>query len=150
MSPDALRARALRLLAQREHSLQELRRKLAPQAEDPDLLDALLARLQETGLQSDLRFAQSFVRTRATRMGAARIRYELTERGIAGEMADAALAESAGGDELTRAREVWARKFGEPPQDRKEWARQARFLHGRGFAADLIRKLLKEPFDESA
>ncbi|KAF7600900.1 MAG: recombination regulator RecX [Candidatus Dactylopiibacterium carminicum] len=145
-----LRARALRLLATREHSLQELRRKLLDKDADAEDVDAVLARLQETGLQSDARFAESFVRNRASRMGVARIRRELGERGVAGEEAAEALGDALKEDELARARAVWGRKFGEPPRDRQDWARQARFLQSRGFATEVIRKLLKEPFDESA
>jgi len=39
----SLRERALGFLARREHSRTELRRKLAPHAESPEELDALLA-----------------------------------------------------------------------------------------------------------
>ena len=48
-------------------------------------------------------------------------------------------------DDLERARVVWRRKFPAAPTDAREWARQARFLQGRGFASDVIRRLLKEP-----
>jgi regulatory protein len=40
---------------------------------------------------------------------------------------------------------VWSRKFSAAPGDAREWARQARFLQSRGFATDIIRRLLKEP-----
>jgi regulatory protein len=36
---------------------------------------------------------------------------------------------------------VWARRFGQPAADRAERARQARFLAGRGFSADSIRRV---------
>jgi regulatory protein len=52
--------------------------------------------------------------------------------------------------ELERAHRVWRTKFTQPPTNAREWARQARFLQGRGFAAEVIRKLLKEIPDESA
>lgn len=146
----SLSATALRMLATREHSRLELRRKLTAKAQDGDDVEAVLERMAENGLQSDERFAESFVRSHASRHGRARIRRELAERGVSGELASAALTEGLQEDELARARAVWARKFGEVPQDRSEWARQARFLQTRGFAVDVIRKLLKEPFDESA
>jgi len=136
----------------REHSRDELRRKLRSKSEDCEegALDAVLDRLVENGLQSDARFAESYVRSKASRMGQSRLRRELLERGVSTEIVAGALEEALPDDELTRARAVWARKFGAPPQDRNEWARQARFLQTRGFAVDVIRKLLKEPFDESA
>ncbi len=147
-----LRSRALRLLANREHSRAELAAKLRGEAEAAEI-GQLLDRLAETGLQSDARFAESFVRSRADRLGTPRLRAELVRKGVAEALIDEALAtrqEEAPGDELDRARQVWHRKYAQPPQDAREWARQARFLQSRGFAADVIRKLLKEPFDESA
>ncbi|MDQ7990235.1 MAG: recombination regulator RecX [Candidatus Dactylopiibacterium sp.] len=151
-APASLSATALRLLATREHSQLELRRKLRAREGADDEVEAVLERMRETGLQSDARFAESFVRSRGARFGQARIRRELDERGVDADTAATAVAEvlAGAGDELARARAVWARRFGAPAQDRKEWARQARFLQARGFTSEVIRKLLKEPFDESA
>lgn len=146
----SLNAAALRLLATREHSREELRRKLASRAGAGDDVEAVLDRMLEAGFQSDARFAESFVRSRGERFGAARLRRELAERGVAPELVAGALEGSLEADELARARAVWARKFGQAPQDPKDWARQARFLQSRGFSGDVIRKLLREPFDESA
>ena len=47
------------------------------------------------------------------------------------------------GTELARAREVWARKFGEPATEPKEKARQIRFLVSRGFAAEVVRRVVQ-------
>ena len=150
MPETSLKAVALRLLATREHSRVELRRKLQARPEEGEDVEALLDRLAATGLQSDARFAESFVRSKGGRMGVARLRRELTDRGIQADIAAAALDEGLIDDELARARAVWVKKFGEPPQNRSDWARQARFMQTRGFALDVIRKLLKEPFDEPA
>ncbi|PLK50889.1 recombination regulator RecX [Uliginosibacterium sp. TH139] len=146
----SLSSTALRLLATREHSRLELRRKLAARAGADDDVEAVLDRMAETGLQSDERFAESFVRSRASRFGAARIRRELDDRGVDRETAAGAMGEALQEDELMRAHSVWQKKFGVLPQDHREWARQARFLQTRGFAVDIIRKLLKETLDESA
>jgi regulatory protein len=147
---NSLKSTALRLLATREHSRLELRRKLEARASEGDDVEAVLERMSETGLQSDQRFAESYVRSKAARLGAARIRRELEERGVAGEQARAALDEVLEHDELSRARGVWQKKFGQVPGDAKEWARQARFLQSRGFSADIVRTLLRDPVDESA
>jgi regulatory protein len=106
--------------------------------------------MAETGLQSDERFAESYVRSRAARLGTGRLQYELVKRGITEEVAGSALSEVLEEDELTRARGVWSKKFGQPPSDRQDWARQARFLQSRGFSAEIIRKLLRDGFDEPA
>lgn len=149
MAEAGLRERALRYLAQREHSRAELARKLASHGSAPEI-DAVLDRLTELELLSDARFAAAWVRSKAGRFGAARLRHDLSSRGVAAELIEAALEGEAGDEELDRARRVWRVKFGQAPADAREWARQARFLQGRGFAAAVIRKLLKETPDESA
>jgi regulatory protein len=146
----SLKSKALRMLATREHSRVELKRKLAAKAEEGEDVEAVLDRMAETGLQSDERFAESYVRSRAARLGTSRLQYELVKRGVTEEVADTALNEVLEEDELTRARGVWLKKFGQPPGNRQEWARQARFLQSRGFSAEIIRKLLRDGFDEPA
>ncbi len=166
----SLKARALQLLAQREHSRLELRRKLLahanqvmagtpkpdPAAEPAEAakfarrlpptpetqadVDALLDWLTEKGHLSEARFVEARVRARAARLGILRIHQELAKHGL--ELAPEevkALRES----ELARARQVWARKFDAPACDAAGRARQMRFLAGRGFSADVIRRLLR-------
>ncbi|MDK9723790.1 MAG: recombination regulator RecX [Sterolibacteriaceae bacterium MAG5] len=139
-----LKARAIRLLARREHSRAELARKLAADGTQEDI-EAVLAELTASGLLSDARYAEAYLRGNAARFGAAKLRQTLRAKGIAGELVEEQLAAADTPDELSRAREIWARKFGTTPADAREWARQARFLQSRGFSADVIRKLLKDP-----
>ena len=149
MGEPSLRERALRHLARRDHSRAELARKLAAHG-DADEIDAVIERMGELGLQSDTRYAEAFVRGKAGRFGASRLRSELARCGIDRDLIDEAIAGECVESEADRARAVLRGRFTEPPADAREWARQARFLQTRGFAPDLIRKLLKEPYDESA
>ena len=149
MGEPSLRERALRHLARRAHSRAELARKLAAHGA-ADEIDAVIERMGELGLQSDTRYAEAFVRGKAGRFGASRLRSELARRGIDRDLIDEAIAGECVESEADRARAVLRGRFTEPPADAREWARQARFLQTRGFAPDLIRKLLKEPYDESA
>ena len=144
-----LRERALRCLALRDHSRLELTRKLAGHG-SPEEVAHVLQGLDEMGLLSDERFAESFIRAKACRLGNGRLAQELARKGVARETIGEALAGSGVEDELARARAVWSRKFGAAPADKQEWARQARFLQGRGFATETIRKLLKDCHDEPA
>jgi len=139
---DALKGKALRLLARREHSRAELARKLASEGSLEEIA-SVLDQLEQAGLLSDRRFAEALVFSRAARFGAARLRHDLKARGVAEEIIAGALPQDAA-DEAARAREVWRRKFGAAPADRADYARQARFLQQRGFATDIIRKVLKE------
>jgi regulatory protein len=146
-----LRSRAIRLLARREHSRLELARKLADHGSQEEI-DIVLQSIAESGLLSDARFAEAYVRSHAARFGAARLRQTLRQKGIAVELIDAQLAgaDQDHGDELSRARSLWVRKYATVPADAREWARQARFLQSRGFSSEVIRKLLKNPLGEDA
>ncbi len=138
-----LKQRAVALLARREHSRAELAQKLVAHG-TPDEIAAVLDQLQSVKLLSDERFAAAFVRSRSERFGAGRLRQELRQRGVATELVEHELAAEELPSELDRARAVWQRKFESAPADAKEWAKQARFLQGRGFGSDIIRRLLKE------
>lgn len=139
---DTLRARALRLLARREHSRAELRARLSPHAEDKDALESLLTALEREGLLSDRRFAEELAHARRRRYGSRRIGHELRQKGVAEELADEMVARLRT-DEVQAAREVWRKKFRRLPADAKERAKQMRFLQSRGFDLDVIRRVLK-------
>jgi regulatory protein len=141
-----LRERALRLLARREHARQELSRKLAPHAESPEQLEALLDNLAERRLLSDERYVEMRLNARRARYGDARLAHELRTQGIRGELVSSALADGA--DELDRARQVWKRKFDSAAADAAERARQMRFLMNRGFSGETIRRVLRGDFED--
>lgn len=133
-----LRARALRALARREHSRAELARKLAPFAESHEFLEVLLRELESRKLLSNHRFAEGRARVLSRKYGAAKIRHDLKSKGIPDEMARQA---SSVFDDLERARAILARKYRTPATTREERAKRARFLQGRGFSFDIIKKL---------
>jgi regulatory protein len=137
----SLKGRALQLLARREHSRAELLRKLAAHEQSEGQLQAILDELQAKGFISQERVIESVVHRRAGKLGTARIRQELLAKGLPAEAMAQALAQLKG-TELERAREVWHRKFGQAATDPKEHARQTRFLIGRGFAAEVVRKIV--------
>jgi regulatory protein len=137
-----LKGRALRHLSAREHSRVELARKLAPHTEDPDELERVLDELEARGFLSDARFVESVVHRRASRLGAARVKQELLAKGIAGEQVRAAVLQLQA-SEFDRAVAVWRQRFGAPATDAREHARQVRFLLARGFAADVVRRVVK-------
>lgn len=168
--PDkALRAYAVAQLAQREYSRMEMRRKLLAQMraranrlnrargelpaarnasqEDCDAGAAALRRV-ETVLDwlevhrylSEQRFVESRLRVRSERFGSLRIRQELAQHGLAlPAQAEATLAES----EYERAQAIWERKFNSGSAASADAPKQARFLAGRGFSGDVIRRVLR-------
>jgi regulatory protein len=144
----SLLARAIALLARREHSRAELAHKLMrrlAEGQDRADVDAVLDELQRRRLLSDERFAASLVRTRAPRYGEARLKLDLKSRGVPAPVAAEVLGSlrAGGASELERARAVWSRRFGTAPHSLAECARQARFLQSRGFSAEVIRKVLR-------
>ena len=137
-----MRARALKALARREHSRQELQAKLQPHAEDPAEIEPLLDDLEKRGWLSEARFVEQLTTVRRRRFGAARILYELREKGVS-EAALAAAQSRLKDGEVESARAVWKKKFGSLPTSLEERARQARFLAGRGFSAEAVHTVLR-------
>jgi len=109
-----------------------------------------VSRLAREGLVSDARFAEVLVRSRQARgYGPARVRRELAARGLS-TGAIARIVDFAATEWLDVLRRVRRKKYGaRPPATRADWARQARFLQGRGFTAEQIRQVLKDSPDES-
>ena len=137
----SLKGRALRLLSGREHSRQELERKLSPYEEEPGSLAAALDELQAKGFISEQRVLESVVNRRAAKLGAARIKQELQGKGLDPQAVAEAMADLRS-TELARAHEVWRKKFGQPPEDAAQRAKQMRFLASRGFAGDTINRVV--------
>jgi regulatory protein len=134
---------ALRLLARREHSRRELHTKLQLRDYEKQHIEQALDRLCEQNYLSDRRFAAAYVDERVAKgFGALRIDAELRERGIDGELIDAALMPFAGQWDTLLAH-LLQRKFGdEAPADRRQWLKRARYLQTRGLRADSIKRLL--------
>ncbi len=159
--PVSLKVRALQWLAQREYSPQELRARLialAGRRPETDTgehdaaaaareVDALIDWLGARGWLSAQRFVDGRIRARAQRFGNLRIEQELRQHGLALD-ADAkrALRET----EFERAREVWQRKYGVVASDAPARIRQMRFLAGRGFSPEVVRRIVRGGGDPGA
>jgi regulatory protein len=139
----SLYGRAVGLLARREHSAYELKQKLAKSDVTGDEVDQVIEQLQQAGLQSDIRFAENYVRYRSQRgQGPLRIKQELNERGVTSEITDDQINQSDI-DWYELAHNVRCKRFGEAsPDDFKERAKQQRFLQYRGFSHDHINESL--------
>ncbi|WP_374587662.1 regulatory protein RecX [Ideonella dechloratans] len=113
------------------------------QEPDPDALaaevDEVLDWLQAQRYQSDERFIESRLNSRAPRLGLSRIRQELSHHGV--EL-DSETMRTLRQSEVQRAREIWRKRFGQAPADLRERARQMRFLAARGFSGEVVRQVL--------
>ena len=112
-----------------------------PEAAVDQLLDWLVA----NKYLSETRFVESRVNARSRKQGTLLIKLELSRHGLALEPEQAtALRET----EFARAQALWQRRFGEVATDPRLRARQARFLAARGFAADVVRRVVGGLDDE--
>jgi regulatory protein len=147
--PDAY-TRAVGLLARREHSGRELRRKLDARGVEPDEAEAALRRLAEQGYQDDARFADMLVRSRiGAGQGPQRIRAELGTHGIDDSAVEAAFDENPV-DWTEEARRVVQRRY--RPDELADPLRRRKvieFLLRRGFELDVARTAtLPAPADD--
>jgi regulatory protein len=164
----SLKARALRLLSQREHSRAELAKKLGDylslqakvdrtnNAQDRDQekspadipalsrevqITAVLDDFEKRGWLSDARFAEALVRRRSERYGVRKIKDELQRAGVASD-ASATLLDGLKHTEFERAKELFERKFDGIAEDQKMRARQYRFLVSKGFNPEIVAKVI--------
>jgi regulatory protein len=137
------KTQALKLLARREHSARELKRKLAARGITDEQAATAVEHAIAENWQSDARYAEMLVRTRiAGGYGPVRIEAELEVAGVPADQIRAAL-EEAGVDWRALAVEVHAKKFGRLPRTSAERAKQYRYLQGRGFDASQVSAALK-------
>lgn len=144
---------AIRLLARREYSRAELQTRLTAKGHADATIDETLDALAKEGLQSDTRFAETFVRSRIARgQGPIKIRAELGNRGIDRELTRAAIDDAQHvnkTDWFALACDTLAKRFGDPGSIPRERARRERFLAGRGFDFDQVRHALSHAWDDS-
>lgn len=136
---------ALRLLSRREYSAHELADKLAQKGYSSREVDETIADCQRLGLQSDLRFVESFCRSRIRQgSGPLKIRQELQAKQVERQLIDDVLKEEQD-NWLTYALAVWQKKYknqGKLPF--AELQKGQRFLLYRGFPTDIIAGVIAE------
>lgn len=140
--------RALSLLVRREHSRKELARKLTARGVDKDEAQAAVDRMTAEGWQSNDRFAEQLVRSRANNgYGPLRIRAELGTHGLDREAVAAAM-DSYDGDWAENARDLVRRRFPGGADDPALRRKAADFLIRRGFSGDQVRSAARFDPDE--
>jgi regulatory protein len=145
--PLSLKGRALCLLSGREYSRAELERRLGKFEEESGTLAKALDELQAKDFINEQRVLESVVHRRAGKLGAARIKQELQAKGLDADAVTQAM-HALRATEVDRAREVWIKKFGQPPADAADRGKQMRFLASRGFGAEAIHKVVSGGFDD--
>ncbi len=129
--PAAVRAKALELLARREHSRLELRQKLLQRGYPSALIEPALEQLIEERLLDEGRYAEIYACGRADKgYGPLRIARELRERGVLEDQVAATLA-TLENDWPAKLRELHRKRF------------KSRVLRQHGFTLDQIKQLFE-------
>ena len=158
MNDDPLREKAekkaYRLLALRAHSEKELREKLGKGGFTVPVVAGVIEKCQEFGYLNDGNFARQRARELAVNrlVGNRRIALDLSERGISEELCRQAIAEVreeiSEEDAVERLFRKKAKGITVAGMDKREKARLARSLMGKGFPVGLIIRKLKGTGEE--
>lgn len=142
---------ALKQLALRARTVEEVRRSLARRGYGRDEIAAVLARLTAFGYLDDADFARTWVSTRARRTatGPARLARELRAKGVAEAEIGAALRSLAEEWDVAEAAAAAVRRKlpslrGVPPSVARR--RLVAFLERRGFSAEIILAVCRTQF----
>ncbi|WP_162558574.1 regulatory protein RecX [Saliniradius amylolyticus] len=112
------------------------------------LVHRVLDEFAEQGLQSDARFAESFVRQRYNNgYGERRIEAELRQKQVEDAYIRQAFSELEG-DWFEAARVVYRRKYANPIQDQKDRFKRLRFMQYRGFTQEQTRYAMEDAENE--
>lgn len=139
------RAAALRLLARREHSRQELALKMRQRNFSPEVIREVLDEYEDKGWLDDCRYAEIYARQRMELgYGPLRIQGELQQRGVG--FVPGNMAEMTEEDWCRNAILARDKRYGltDLSGDWEEKARQARFLSRRGFSSSQVERALEE------
>ena len=139
---EALKNKAIRLLARRDRSRAEMQRLLDPHGNDAQGVATLLDELHSEGWLSEARLAENLINARRARGSAARVRQEMARRGLRSELIRATTAGLEDAD-VPVALALWRRRFGRIATGRAERERQLRFLLNRGFSRAVALRVLR-------
>ncbi|SDS46684.1 SOS response regulatory protein OraA/RecX, interacts with RecA [Brevibacterium siliguriense] len=141
---------AMNMLAMRDHSSDELRKKLLKRDLMPEAIDVLIEKLQNSRLLNDEEFAHRFARAQRENRKLSRsvLKRQLSKKGISPELASEAVADIDGEEEL--AREVAQKKA--DSTRRLDYAVRERRILGmlarRGFPSAICIKVTREVLAE--
>lgn len=141
-----LRRAAFNALARRDHSVNELKKKLLKKSEDISLVNNVINAFITENILDDTRLAEALTEAKYRQgLGPTRIKRLLQSKALDHEHVQNTFSESEWrlGLETT-----WGKRFSEKPTDNKSYAQQARYLHYRGFSLEQINRFLREKHAE--
>lgn len=140
-----IRRIALRLLARRDYSQQEIKQKLAMQGHADNDIDTIINELLQAGFINHARFIENYIHWRSAKgYGPKRISVELQARGMPDEM----IAEHLNITDnawFSKAYQIWFKHFkGKQAKNFKDRVKQLRFLQYRGFTQEHIASVVRD------
>lgn len=139
----SLKNKALDFLSRRDYGYHELYVKLQKYSENLDEIKQVLDDLKCKNFLSEERYINSYLRSKQTKYGIRKIRYDLLQKNVDTDVLEDVLANNNQTDEYETAYTLWQRKFGIIATETKERLKQMRFLQSRGFSSDVITKIIK-------
>lgn len=156
--PHRARSRALKILATKDRSVEEMRSRLQRAGFSEEVASGTVAWLEGIGYLDDRRFAEAFISQRlAGGVGERRVRSDLARLGVDRHLADELLEAASADHEAADAREEallhtvrrrFGRQFATDP--RAAQRRLAGFLVRRGYGWDLVERLASALKEEAA
>ena len=138
-----IRKKLLDLLSRREHSKYELILKLKRRVESVEKLKEELNKLSEEKRQSDLRFSESYIRSRYNSgFGPTRIKYDLSLRKVSDSIIINAF-DQADLNWTEKLKKENTKKYGvDKSKNMQELSKRIKFFVQRGFEKEMIRKVI--------
>lgn len=131
-------SRAMNWLTASYRSESELRRYLRERKYSPKVAEYVVGKLKEYNFLSDENLAKQVVEYGQKKMGVYKMRQKLMEKGVARDVIDAALENLEPQDDVCYAMAV--KKLGNAERTRENMAKVYRFLAGKGFDFDTIKR----------
>ena len=138
-----IRKKLLDLLSRREHSKYELLTKLKLRVESKSSLEEEINKLSTENLQSDLRFSESYIRSRYNSgFGPIRIKYDLSVRRVKESVVLDAFNE-IDLDWVEKLKKEKIKKYGNSSSENmQELSKRIKFFIQRGFEKEMINKVI--------
>lgn len=144
------KAKAMRYVARRARTEEEVRRKLREKDHEEPAIEAAVARLQELSYLDDAAYAREYVRSRfrSKGYGPVRLRQELRRRGIGRLLIEDAMVLLGDAEVLeaarAHARKRWPRLAQREDDRHRRHQKLSGYLRRRGFSYDVIHRVIDE------
>jgi regulatory protein len=141
-----LRRAAFSALARRDHSVDELKKKLLKRSDDLALVNSVINAFIADHYLDDERLTELLTQAKYRQgLGPARIKRLLQSKALSHDDVHNAFSESEWRVGLAM---TWSKRFTEKPKDNKSYTQQARYLQYRGFSLDQINRFLREKHEQ--